>query len=142
MFTYIASVEELNTEMMAIEREIDTVFIHATETTTDKNIGASEINSMQIALNNEFDGIGYHYVIRRDGRLQRGRPVNKKGDHTMTQNDTSIGVVLVGGLNCASSESNPTNFRSQSFTIAQYNTLETFSAAILSKISSWFSVWT
>ena len=127
VFTYVASVEELNTEMMAIEREVDTVFIHATETTTDKNIGASEINSMQIALNNEFDGIGYHYVIRRDGRLQRGRPVNKKGDHTKTKNDTSIGIVLVGGLNCASSESNPTNFRSaQSFTIAQYNTLETF----------------
>ena len=127
VFTYVASVEELNTEMMAIEREIDTVFIHATETTTDKNIGASEINSMQIALNNEFDGIGYHYVIRRDGRLQRGRPVNKKGDHTKTKNDTSIGLVLVGGLNCASSETNPTNFRSaQSFTIAQYNTLETF----------------
>lgn len=127
VFTYIASVEELNTEIMSIEREVDKVFVHATETTTDKNIGAVEINSIQISLNNEFDGIGYHYVIRRDGRLQRGRPVNKVGDHTITQNDKSIGLVLVGGLNCSANETEPTKFRSaQSFTIAQYNTLEIF----------------
>ena len=40
--------------------------IHATETATDKDIGAIEINNIQLG----HDGIGYHYVIRRDGRLQ------------------------------------------------------------------------
>jgi N-acetylmuramoyl-L-alanine amidase len=64
-------------------------------------------------------------VIRRDGRLQRGRPINKKGEHLASLDATSIGVVLVGGLNCSSGEANPTMYRSsQSFTMIQYNTLE------------------
>ena len=40
---------------------------------------------MQIDMNMEGiggQGITYHYVIRRDGRLQRGRPVNQRGDHS------------------------------------------------------------
>jgi len=129
-FTYVSSVEELESEINSIERNLNQVIIHATETTTDKNIGAIEINNINKEL--DLDGIAYHYVIRRDGRLQRGRPVNKAGEHS---NDAkidreSIGVILVGGLNCSSGEPNPTNFRSsQSFTITQFNTLEKFLTA-------------
>ena len=75
VFTFVSSVEELNAEIQMISREISEVVIHATETTTDKDIGAIEINNIQSKLGH--DGIGYHYVIRRDGRLQRGRPVDK-----------------------------------------------------------------
>ena len=111
-FTYVSSVEEPDAEVNSIERVVNQVIIHATETTTDKNIGAIEINN----INNElgFDGIAYHYVIRRDGRLQRGRPVNKKGEHVVdaTIEKESIGIVLVGGLNCSSGDPNPTSFRS------------------------------
>lgn len=129
-FTYVSSVEELEAEINSIERNLNQVVIHATETTTDKNIGAIEINNINKEL--ELDGIAYHYVVRRDGRLQRGRPVNKAGEHTndATIDRESIGVILVGGLNCSSGEPNPTNFRSsQSFTIAQFNTLEKFLSA-------------
>jgi N-acetylmuramoyl-L-alanine amidase len=122
-FTYVSSVEELEAEIRSIERTLQSVVIHATETTTDKNIGAIEINNIQKDLG--LDGIGYHYVIRRDGRLQRGRPINKKGEHLASLDATSIGVVLVGGLNCSSGEANPTMYMSsQSFTMIQYNTLE------------------
>lgn len=122
-FTYISSVEELDAEIRSIERVLDQVVIHATETTTDKNIGSIEINNIQKDLG--FDGIGYHYVIRRDGRLQRGRPINKAGEHISALDKTSIAVVLVGGLNCSAGEPNTISFRSsQSFTIQQYNTLE------------------
>ena len=133
-FTYVSSVEELEAEINSIERVVNQVIVHATETTTDKNIGAIEINN----INNElgFDGIAYHYVIRRDGRLQRGRPVNKKGEHVVdaTIEKESIGIVLVGGLNCSSGDPNPTSFRSsQSFTISQYDTLEKFLTAFYRK---------
>ena len=133
-FTYVSSVEELEAEINSIERVVNQVIVHATETTTDKNIGAIEINN----INNElgFDGIAYHYVIRRDGRLQRGRPVNKKGEHVVdaTIEKESIGIILVGGLNCSSGDPNPTSFRSsQSFTISQYDTLEKFLTAFYRK---------
>ena len=133
-FTYVSSVEELEAEINSIERVVNQVIVHATETTTDRNIGAIEINN----INNElgFDGIGYHYVIRRDGRLQRGRPVNKKGEHVVdaTIEKESIAIILVGGLNCSSGEPNATSFRSsQSFTISQYDTLEKFLTAFYRK---------
>lgn len=127
VFEYVASVEELDAEIHSIERDVKRVVVHASETTNDKNIGAGEIHAVNNALG--FDGIVYHYVIRRDGRLQRGRPVNKPGEHTSNPkiDGESIGIVMVGGLNCSAGEANPVNFRSsRSFTMAQFNTLEKF----------------
>jgi N-acetylmuramoyl-L-alanine amidase len=127
VFTYVASVEELDAEFAGIKRDVTEVVVHATETYTNKNIGAIEINNIHNALGH--DGIGYHYVIRRDGRLQRGRPVNRKGEHAVVNghNVYSIGLVLVGGLNVASGDDNPTDYRSsQSFTREQFTTLEKF----------------
>ena len=127
VFTMVSSVEELDAEMQKIYRPITEVVVHATETFTNKDIGSIEINNMQIELGH--DGIGYHYVIRRDGRLQRGRPVNNVGEHASTNgHDTfSIGIALVGGLNVSSGENNATDYRSsQSFTREQFTTLEKF----------------
>lgn len=127
VFTMVSSVEELDAEMQKIYRPITEVVVHATETFTNKDIGSIEINNMQIELGH--DGIGYHYVIRRDGRLQRGRPVNNIGEHaSINGHDTfSIGIALVGGLNVSSGDNNPTDYRSsQSFTREQFTTLEKF----------------
>ena len=134
VFTFVSSVEELNAEIQMISREISEVVIHATETTTDKDIGAIEINNIQSKLGH--DGIGYHYVIRRDGRLQRGRPVDKVGDHTSVNNhdNFSIGIVLVGGINVATGEVEPLANRSaSSFTREQYTTLERFLTAFYNR---------
>lgn len=126
-FTYIASVEELESEFTLIGREITEVVIHASDTHTNKNIGSVEINEIHNQLGH--DGIGYHYVIRRDGRLQRGRPPNKVGDHAPVNNHNlrSLGVVLVGGINASTGASNSSELRSaQSFTREQFTTLEKF----------------
>ena len=104
VFTFVSSVEELNSEIHAISRPLSEVVIHATETATDKDIGAIEINNIQSELGH--DGISYHYVIRRDGRLQRGRPPDRVGDHTSANghNNHSLGIVLVGGINVATGD--------------------------------------
>lgn len=39
---------------------------------------------------------GYHFVIRKDGTWENGRPLNEAGNHTLGFNDRSIGVCLVG----------------------------------------------
>ena len=132
IFTYISSVEELELEMSTIVRDVTEVIVHATETATDKNIGAIEINNIHNELGH--DGIAYHYVIRRDGRLQRGRPVNKRGEHAPTNNhDTySIGIVMVGGLDSPSGSDN-SRFSAHAFTRAQFTTLEQFLTAFYRK---------
>lgn len=42
-----------------------------------------------------WDGIGYHFVIRENGTIERGRSLNKRGAHAKGRNDR-IGIVLTG----------------------------------------------
>ena len=43
-------------------------------------------------------GIGYHYVIRRDGEIEAGRPEYMVGAHCKNHNAHSIGICYEGGL--------------------------------------------
>ena len=43
-------------------------------------------------------GIGYQYVIRKDGTIERGRPFNKVGAQSYGNNFHSLGVCVVGNL--------------------------------------------
>lgn len=134
VFTYVSSVEELDFELASITREISEVVIHASETVNNKNIGAIEINNIHKELGH--DGIAFHYVIRRDGRLQRGRPVDKVGEHAPVNghNVYSIGIVMVGGLLASAGSINPLeNKSSGSFTQPQFDTLEKFLASFYRK---------
>lgn len=40
--------------------------------------------------------IGYHYVIRRDGTVEPGRPLEIPGAHVRGFNQFSVGVCLIG----------------------------------------------
>jgi len=125
LFPYISSKEELQAEFKNIKREVTELVAHWTETPTNKNIGAEELNDLHKALG--LDGIGYHYVIRRDGTLQRGRPVNIEGQHSPTNShdERTVGVVFVGGINASSNTPNLENFISaQSLTRSQLNTFD------------------
>lgn len=127
VFPYISSTEEMQAEFKNITREVTEVVVHWTETPTNKNIGSEELN--KIHLESGLKGIGYHYVIRRDGSLQRGRPVNIQGEHTLINNhdERSIGVAFVGGINVPSGTPNLENFVSaQSLTRSQFNTFDHF----------------
>ena len=44
-------------------------------------------------------GIGYHFYIRRDGSIYRGRPENMQGAHAYGANSDSIGICFEGNLN-------------------------------------------
>ena len=134
VFTYVSSVEELDFELASITREISEVVIHASETVNNKNIGSIEINNIHNELGH--DGIAFHYVIRRDGRLQRGRPVDQNGEHSPVNghNVYSIGIVMVGGLLASAGSINPLeNKSSASFTQPQFDTLEKFLASFYRK---------
>lgn len=129
-FPYVSSIEELQAELRNVKRDVTEVVVHWTETHTDKNIGSEEINKYHLEYG--LAGIGYHYVIRRDGSLQRGRPVNTKGQHAPINNhdERSIGIVFVGGINVPSGTPNPENFLSvQSLTRSQLNTFDHFCRA-------------
>ena len=77
-------------------RKINWLVIHTAATRPSMDIGRKEIDSWH--RQRGFDGIGYHYVIRRDGRVEKGRPDARVGAHVAGHNRDSIGICLVGGV--------------------------------------------
>jgi len=47
---------------------------------------------------NGWAGIGYHFYIRSDGKIYRGRPIKTVGTHTANYNATSVGVCFEGNF--------------------------------------------
>jgi N-acetylmuramoyl-L-alanine amidase len=123
-YTYIDSKEELGTEFRLIKRPITGMVVHASDTYTNQNIGAEELHVDHTSAGD--DGIQYHLVIRRDGRLQRARPMDRSTNNVVNgHTDNVIEICLVGGLNCATGCDNPDQYRSsQSFTREQMTTFE------------------
>ena len=134
-FDIVGSKEELITEFRESPRDITEFVTHWTATFSNQNIGAEDVHTWH--LDREFSGCGYHYVIQRDGKLQRGRPLNIKGAHAKKHghNSYSIGIAFVGGFNCPSGTPNPERFTtSDSFTEEQWNTYAMF-------VESFYTVW-
>lgn len=61
-----------------------------------KDVSAAEIHRWHQASG--WSGIGYHYVIRKDGQIELGRPVDMIGAHTLGYNEESIGICLTGNF--------------------------------------------
>lgn len=95
-------------------RKIKHLVVHCTDSPDDLDIGFKQINEwhrQQGWLSSKSKvSCGYHYIVRRDGRVERGRLDEETGAHVKSLNKDSLGVVWVG-------RKSPTN--------AQYNTLMT-----------------
>tara|TARA_R110000787_G_scaffold193035_5_gene304591 strand:+ start:5918 stop:6271 length:354 start_codon:yes stop_codon:yes gene_type:complete len=44
-----------------------------------------------------FDDIGYHYLIKRNGQVEKGREDHVTGAHAKGYNSDSLGIALSGG---------------------------------------------
>lgn len=78
-------------------RPIDLIVIHCSATPPDMDIGVSQIREWH--KDRGWRDIGYHFVDRRDGKIEIGRPLDQIGAHVKDHNETSIGICLVGGIN-------------------------------------------
>jgi N-acetylmuramoyl-L-alanine amidase len=83
--------------MFRTTRPIDKLIIHCSATKPSMDIGVKEIRQWH-TKGNGWSDIGYHYVIRRDGTVETGRPINLVGAHVAGHNTGSHGVCLVGGI--------------------------------------------
>lgn len=80
-----------------MKREVNRIIIHCSYTPPSMDIGAETIRDWHVNDNGWTD-IGYHYVIRRDGTVEDGRPVERMGAHVRGHNRDSIGICMVGGM--------------------------------------------
>lgn len=80
-------------------RKIDRIVIHCADTPASMDIGVDEIRKWHTDPEpggRGWSDIGYHFVVRRDGTVEKGRPVSIAGAHA-PPNAHSIGICLVGG---------------------------------------------
>lgn len=136
VFPYVNSKEELQLEIRKTTRDVSEIVVHATESYTNANIGSEEIHIRHIEAGH--DGIQYHYVIRRDGTLQRGMPTDTPSTASaiLGHDKNCIDVALVGGVNVPSEADYPLlNLSASSFTQAQMKTLEAVCESFYLKVS-------
>lgn len=100
--------------MFTLRKQTNYLVVHCSATTSTMNIGAKEIR--QWHREKGWIDIGYHFVIRRDGTIEIGRPENTVGAHVENHNSNSIGICLVGGIDSKGKAEN-------NFTPAQFAAL-------------------
>ena len=77
-------------------RIITLIVVHCSAVRPNQTSSAADINNWH--KDRGFKCIGYHYVIRRNGEIEPGRPEWMIGAHCLHHNRHSIGVCYEGGL--------------------------------------------
>lgn len=78
-------------------RDISTIVMHASATPPSMDVDREDIRRWHVEERG-WDDIGYHYIIKRSGQIQTGRPAEIPGAHVRGHNAESIGVCLIGGV--------------------------------------------
>jgi len=108
---------------MADRKSTKHIVLHCSATRANQPIDAKTIkgwHTTPVAKGGRgWSDIGYHYVIKRDGKLEAGRrPDTSVGSHVAGYNSSTLGICLVGGL------SNATGKPENNFTPEQWATLK------------------
>lgn len=80
-------------------RKIEAVVIHTAahgnvETGEQYDTSAKQIDAWH--RERGWNGIGYHWVVRRSGKVEQGRPESRVGAHVAGHNAQTIGICLSG----------------------------------------------
>ena len=80
-------------------RTITLLVIHCSAVRPDQTCSAAQSDTWHRRDRHYKFGIGYHYVVRRDGQIEPGRPEWMVGAHCKNHNAHSLGICYEGGLN-------------------------------------------
>lgn len=95
-----------------VRESTDFIVVHCSATQAKTDIGAADIDRLHRGQG--WQAIGYHYVIRRDGRVEEGREEDKIGSHVQNHNANSLGICMVGGV-AADGKTPENNFTTDQF---------------------------
>lgn len=88
-------------------RKITEIIVHCSATPEGKDFTVDDIRRWH--KQRGFSDIGYHYVIYRDGYIERGRSEHIAGAHCIGHNTNSIGICYIGG--CSKTGKTPKDTR-------------------------------
>lgn len=102
---------------MKVRAKTEYIVIHCSATPPSMDIGVKEIDRWH--RQKGWQGCGYHYVIRRDGSIETGRPDDVIGAHVVNYNHNSLGICMVGGVAEKDKVTPENNFTEAQFASAQ-----------------------
>ena len=88
-------------------RKITLIVVHCSAVRPYQTSSADDIDNwhkQRVTHGIHWKGIGYHFVVRRDGTIEKGRPLAEPGAHVVGHNKHSIGICYEGGLDVEGNE--------------------------------------
>ena len=85
-------------------RTINLIVVHCSATREDKSFTEHDLDVCH--RRRGFNGVGYHFYIRKNGDIKSTRPLERIGAHSRGFNRESIGICYEGGLDA---EGHPAN---------------------------------
>lgn len=79
-----------------VTRVVKEIIWHCAATREGRDYTVKQIDSWH--RKRGWSGIGYHFVVYRDGSIHLGRNVNKTGAHVRGRNTGTIGCCYIGGV--------------------------------------------
>ena len=99
---------EIDHGCLETRRRTDMIVLHHTGNPADDDLSAAEIDASHKGQG--WTCIGYHYVIRKDGTVEQGRPHWTVGAHAYGHNSHTIGIHVCGNFE----EAEPTDAQIES----------------------------
>ena len=82
------------TDDMEVREGTGAIVIHHAGLTKDVDIDVASIHDMH--LGNGWAGIGYHFVVHKDGFIESARPLEYMGAHAYQNNKYTVGICMTG----------------------------------------------
>lgn len=85
-------------------RDLKRIILHCSATPEGREVSVETIREWHTDPSPRGRGwsdIGYHYVIHLDGKIELGRPIEVQGAHVSGENEDSIGICYIGGVDAA-----------------------------------------
>lgn len=76
--------------------DVRTIVVHGTDTPPTMSV-TKELLWKWHVIENRWDDIGYHHLIKRSGEMIACRPESYQAAHAVGLNDVSLAVALEGG---------------------------------------------
>lgn len=83
-------------QSMDVREKTSAVVIHHAGMKRNEDLDVPAIHDMHVG--NGWAGIGYHFVIHKDGFIEQGRPIKYVGAHAYRNNGYTVGICMTGNF--------------------------------------------
>ena len=83
-------------DSMTLRKYTTAIVVHHAGMTRNEDMSLGAIH--QIHLNNGWAGVGYHFVVHKNGVIEHARPIERVGAHAYKHNRYTVGICMTGNF--------------------------------------------